>query len=90
MDRSSESMDQQPSAERVIDARRLSELVARRLLELPERTRRILLRHRIDGISQRAIAAEFGVSQSTIESDLRLAYRFLDMLRREIDEEKPR
>ncbi len=34
-------------------------------------------RHRIDGIGQRQVAEELGISLSTVESDLRLAYRAL-------------
>ena len=36
-----------------------------------------LRRHRIDGLSQREVAEELGVSLSTVESDLRAAYRAL-------------
>ena len=86
-DRTEASSDPAPSAEREIDAREQLEVVRTRLHELPERARRILLRHRVDGLSQRAIAAEFHVSQSTVESDLRLAYRWLDDLRRQLDKE---
>lgn len=49
----------------------------------------MLLRHRVDGVSQRLLASEFGVSRSTVESDLRLAYRWLEALRRDMDEEFP-
>jgi CYTH domain-containing protein len=37
--------------------------------------------------AQRDIAARFGVSASTVESDLRQAYRLLDDIRRRLDEE---
>jgi len=43
--------------------------------------------HRIDGQTQREIAASMGLSSSTIESDLRLVYRLLDELRRRLNEE---
>lgn len=44
---------------------------------LGPRTGAILRRHRIDGLSQREVAAEMGISISTVESDLRTAYRAL-------------
>ena len=90
LDQSAETVDPRPSAEREVDGRRHLQLVRQRLDELTDRARRILLRHRIDGVSQRLIASEFGISQSTVESDLRAAYRWLDELRRQLDEEKPR
>ena len=43
-------------------------------------------RHRIEGVSQRQIADEFGVSLSTVESDLRRAYGRIVAVRRAIDE----
>jgi len=42
---------------------------------LGARTAAMLRRHRIDGLSQRQVADEMGVSLSTVESDLRTAYR---------------
>ena len=46
----------------------------------------IFRRSRIDGIAQRVIAQEFGVSISTVESDLRQVYRVLIELRERLDE----
>jgi hypothetical protein len=37
--------------------------------------------------TQREIAVSMGLSQSTVESDLRMVYRLLDDLRRKLDEE---
>jgi RNA polymerase sigma-70 factor (ECF subfamily) len=48
---------------------------------------KIFRRSRIDGIAQRAIAEEFGVSISTVEGDLRAIYRVLAELRERLDEE---
>ena len=42
-------------------------------------------RYRLDGISQRDIAAELGVSLSTVESDLRRAWQALIALQRNAD-----
>ena len=53
---------------------------------LGARTATIFRRHRIDGVQQRDIARELGVSLSTVEADLRRAYRALLDYRRSIDE----
>lgn len=63
-----------PGPERELAARQEVARVERALAELGPRAAAILRRHRIDGLTQRAIAAEFGVSLSTVESDLRRAY----------------
>ncbi len=75
-----------PDAERSIAARQHVERVERTLGTLGERPAAIFRRHRIEGLPQRDIAAEFGVSLSTVESDLRRVYRALADLRREFDE----
>lgn len=75
-----------PDAERSIAARQHFARVEQTLGMLGERPEAVFRRHRIDGVSQRDIAAEFGVSLSTVESDLRRAYRALADLRRELDE----
>ena len=78
---------EEPDAERQIAARQHLEYVERRLRELPPRVLDIFRRHRIDGRTQRAIAAELGISPSTVENDLRLAYRLLAEIRERLDEE---
>ncbi|RKF18981.1 RNA polymerase sigma factor [Altericroceibacterium spongiae] len=70
-----------PSAERQLMARQEAILVARELEKLGERPAAIFRRHRVDGLPQKQIAAEFGVSISTVESDLRRAYRALSALK---------
>lgn len=76
-----------PSAERVVAGRQLATRVEEALAELPPRATSIFRRSRIDGIAQRAIAEEFGLSISTVESDLRQVYRALAELRERLDEE---
>jgi len=66
-----------PSAERLAAGRQDAGAVMRLLDSLGERPAVIFRRHRIDGIAQKQLAAELGVSLSTVESDLRLAYRAL-------------
>ncbi len=75
-----------PSSERRLIAREQLRLAQAALDALGERTAAIFRRHRIDGVGQRDIAAEFGVSLSTVESDLRRAYRAMIELRSKFDE----
>jgi RNA polymerase sigma-70 factor (ECF subfamily) len=76
-----------PGPDRVWDGRRRLALVADRLEKLPERAVQVFRAHRIEGRRQREIASDMGLSQSTIESDLRLVYEALDDLRMSFDEE---
>ena len=75
-----------PSAERVVAGRQFARLAAETIDGLGPRAAAIFRRHRIDEVPQRQVAAEFGVSLSTVESDLRLAYRALAELKERIDE----
>ena len=75
-----------PSPERGMIARDEARLVAEALDALGPRVAAIFRRHRVDGMAQRQVAAEFGVSLSTVESDLRLAYRALAELKERLDE----
>lgn len=77
----------EPSAERALISRQQLELVARALAALGPRAEAVFRRHRIDGLPQRQVAEEFGVSVSTVESDLRAAYRVISEIRGRIDEE---
>lgn len=56
------------------------------LAELGERASFAVRRFRLDGIAQSQIAAELGVSLSTVESDLRRAYAALLDARRRFDD----
>ena len=85
--RQSTSRSHEPSPEQQIAARQQLALVAKELESLPRRSVEILKRHRIDGLTQREIAAEMGLSASTVESDLRQAYKALITLRERFDEE---
>ncbi|MGZ3171964.1 MAG: RNA polymerase sigma factor [Croceibacterium sp.] len=75
-----------PSVERHIIARQHARLVAETLEDLGPRTAAIFRRHRIDGVPQRQVAEEMGVSLSTVESELRHAYRALAELKERLDE----
>jgi RNA polymerase sigma-70 factor (ECF subfamily) len=84
--RSSEAVEQ-PTAERSLLARErlnAAELVIR---QVGERAASIFRRYRLDGMDQRMIAHEFGVSISTVEKDLRKTFDALLTLRDRLDEE---
>lgn len=85
-DRSSEAIDHHPSSERALEARQRVDQLQQQLATLPDRARLILVSHRLEGKAQRQIADEMGVSISTVESDLRLAYRHLADLRQRWNE----
>lgn len=74
-----------PDGEDRLIARERLEQVRRTLAELGERTDAIFRRYRLDGRSQRDIAAEFGISLSAVEKHLQKAYRALAELRRRLD-----
>lgn len=75
-----------PDALRTIAARQQVAAVEQALADVGDRAAAIFRRHRIDGIPQRDIAAEFGVSLSTVESDLRRAYARIVDIRSALDE----
>lgn len=75
-----------PASDRALVAREQLALARKALAALGERPAAIFRRHRLDGVSQRDIAAEMGVSLSTVESDLRKAYAAMIALRRSFDE----
>lgn len=75
-----------PMGERVLIAREELRAMQAALDAVGARAAAIFRRHRIDGIGQREIAGEFGVSLSTVESDLRAAYRVVIASRRSLDE----
>jgi RNA polymerase sigma factor (sigma-70 family) len=73
-----------PSPEREVSARQEAGRVAKTLEDLGERAASIFRRVRIDEVPQRHVAEEFGVSLSTVESDLRAAAKALMKLKEEI------
>lgn len=77
---------QAATGERAVIARDQIEAVRRALTALGPRTEAIFRRHRLDGVAQRDLAVEFGISLSTVEADLRKAYAALIALRRSFDD----
>jgi RNA polymerase sigma factor (sigma-70 family) len=79
-------ISEEPSSDRVLIARQTAARVAEALEALGPRVATAFRRHRVDGLGQREIAGELGVSLSTVEGDLRRAYRALAALREQLDE----
>ncbi len=68
--------------ERIEAARRSLAALVARLMELPERTRRIFILYRIENVARRNIAQAYGLSISTVEKEVARATAYL-MLHRE-------
>lgn len=78
-------IDETPSIETELIAREQLAMLQATLDRLPERTRAIFRRFRIDGIPQRQIATEIGISLSAVEKHLTRAYEAIAARRRRID-----
>jgi RNA polymerase sigma factor (sigma-70 family) len=81
--------DDRPSAEQVLIARERLSLVANALAALPDRTRLVFRRFRIDGVPQREIAAELGISLSAVEKHLQRAYQVVVEAQARLDADVP-
>lgn len=79
------AVDHAPSAEAALISREQLVLVEAAIAGTGERSARIFRRFRVDGLNQRDIADEMGVSLSTVEADLRKVYAALAALRRQFD-----
>jgi len=66
-----------PSPEEVLAARQELAIVRAVLLELPPKCRRVFLLARIEGLSERAVAAEMGISQTMVRKHLARAVRHI-------------
>lgn len=75
-----------PAGERALIARQQLAAVSAALDALGDRAATVFRRHRLDGVNQREIAADLGVSLSTVESDLRRAYAAVIAVQRSFDE----
>jgi RNA polymerase sigma-70 factor (ECF subfamily) len=83
----SRNVDQRPSAETDLIAREQLAILQRVVDRLPERTRTIFRRFRIDGEPQRRIAEDLGISVSAVEKHLTRAYEEIATIRRRLDED---
>ena len=73
----SREADSRPSAERELIAREELRLISQALAALPDRTLQIFRLYRLDGVRQREIAAQLGISVSSVEKHLRRAYQLV-------------
>ena len=74
-----------PSTDASLIAREQLTLVEKAITATGDRPARIFHRFRVDGLNQRDIAIEMGVSLSTVEADLRKVYAALVVIRRQFD-----
>ena len=79
--------DELPQGERALIARERLRAVDHVLSGLGHRVDRVFRRYRLDGVGQAAIAAELGISLSSVEKDLQKAYRALAELKVRLDAE---
>lgn len=81
-------IDEQPSAETHLIARQQLAILQGVLDGLPERTRAIFRRFRLDGEPQRQIAADIGISVSAVEKHLARAYEAITAAKLELNEDR--
>jgi RNA polymerase sigma factor (sigma-70 family) len=77
--------DDRPSPEQALIARERLALVSAALSSLPERTVQVFRRYRIEGVPQRQIAAELGISLSAVEKHLQKAYQIVVDTQKRLD-----
>jgi len=77
--------DDRPSPEQAMIARERLALVSAALAALPERTLHAFRRYRIDGMPQRQIAGELGISLSAVEKHLQKAYQVVVETQQRLD-----
>lgn len=79
----SDGVDPAPAPERTLDARRALGAIRQVLAGLGERTDYIFRRHRIDGVGQREIAEDLGITLSAVEKHLQKAYKAVHAAQKE-------
>lgn len=80
--------DDAASVEAAVIARQQLEMVEALLLTLPDRCRTVFTLKRIEGLTQRDIAARLGVSEHIVENDIQKALRILQQGLRGADDER--
>ena len=83
----SDTPQERPASERALIARQQLTAIETVLAELGPRTDQIFRRYRLDGAGQADIAAEWGISLSSVEKDLQKAYRAIAELKARFDAE---
>jgi RNA polymerase sigma-70 factor (ECF subfamily) len=61
--------------EGVFDEGAIEQIIEKALAALPERCRVIFVKHKLNGMKQKDIADELGISTKTVENQLTIAYR---------------
>jgi RNA polymerase sigma-70 factor (ECF subfamily) len=84
------AIDDTPSAERLLIGREMVALMTSALAGLPDRTVLIFRKFRLEGIPQREIAAELGISVSAVEKHLHKAYQTVADAHAKLDADMPR
>lgn len=79
----------QPSAEREVFAAREAARVLAMLDGLGARVAQVFRLHRVEGMAQKDVARKVGIGLSTVEGDLRKAYRALEEWKRHGEGEEP-
>jgi RNA polymerase sigma-70 factor (ECF subfamily) len=69
--------DDGPSLERHITARQQLRLLQEALDELPPRCRQIVVMRKVDGLSQKEVAARMGIAVETVENQVAKGTRML-------------
>lgn len=82
-----EMADRAPDQEATLLARDHLARVEARLAKLPERTAHIFRQYRIEGVSQKEIARDLGISLSAVEKHLQRAYGAVLEIRNRLDPE---
>nr|WP_086491617.1 RNA polymerase sigma factor [Novosphingobium panipatense] len=82
-----EMMDLAPDQEATVLARDHLARVEARLAKLPERTAHVFRQYRIEGLSQKEIARDLGISLSAVEKHLQRAYGAVLEIRNRLDPE---
>jgi len=81
-----DDIDQAPNAERMLLSRERLNRLQIALAKLGPRTEEIFRRHRLEGVPQRLLADELGISISAIEKQLQKAYRLVASIQFEQEE----
>lgn len=81
-----DTIDNEPNAERILLSRERLREVDGILESLPERTSKIFRMFRVDGVPQKVIAHEEGISVSAVEKHLMRAYREILKLKSDVED----
>lgn len=77
LDSCDELASEAPGPERYVMARQQLECLRRAIDELPEKCREVFIRHKFEGISQKELAGELGVTVNAIEKHMVRALVYL-------------